>query len=445
MIDKMRELTDRQMHEFVKVLEKRRVPLHSVLIAQHGKLIFEKYYAPYCRNKLQRMFSVTKSFTSLAIGLLEQEGKISLQDHICDYFPEFLPGVVHPWLAEMTIENMLKMQTCHNMTTYNKTSTTENWVRSFFQTEPTHRPGTLFMYDTSSSHVLCALVEKLTGKKMLDYMKDKLLRQIGFSEESYILEDPFGTSMGGSGLMATPEDLLRTGCMMLKQEKGSYVARATEPRTATQLDGADGWYGYMIPIPMEGTFGMMGMGGQMMLAFPEMDLVVVTTADTQGMVGVEQLMQNAVTEVLLKDCFPESDVEKTTLPVLRTVFEGKTCADYGKKYPLLRNKYGFTWCGVTFSEEDQKGVLSYEMEGRECQIPFGIGHLEEGEFPIYKEKCASSGAWIDQHTLFILCWLIGESVASIRFRLYFSEDGLTVHMNKTEETKYNEYMGFLNS
>ena len=108
MIDKMRELTDGQMQEFVKVLEKRRVPLHSVLIAQHGKLIFEKYYAPYCRNKLQRMFSVTKSFTSLAIGLLEQEGKISLQDHICDYFPEYLPGVVHPWLAEMTIENMLK-------------------------------------------------------------------------------------------------------------------------------------------------------------------------------------------------------------------------------------------------------------------------------------------------------------------------------------------------
>ena len=121
--------------------------------------------------------------------------------------------------------------------------------------------------------------------------------------------------------------------MMLKQEKGSYVARATEPRTATQLDGADGWYGYMIPIPMEGTFGMMGMGGQMMLAFPEMDLVVVTTADTQGMVGVEQLMQNAVTEVLLKDCFPENDVEKTTLPVLRTVFEGSLVQIMGKNIP----------------------------------------------------------------------------------------------------------------
>lgn len=190
---------------------------------------------------------------------------------------------------------------------------------------------------------------------------------------------------------------------------------------------------------------MLGLGGQIMLAVPEKDLVVVTTADTQGMGGAEQMILAAVREVLLKDCFPENDVEKTTLPVLRTVFEGKPCADFGKKYPLLRNKYGFTWCGVTFSDADQKGVLSYEIEGRECQLPFGIGHLEEGEFPIYKEKCASSGAWIDQHTLFIFCWLIGESVASIRFRLYFSEDGLTIHMNKTEETKYNEYMGFLNS
>ena len=63
MAAKMRELTEQNMQEFVKEVEKRKIPLHSVLIAQHGNLLFEKYYAPYCRNKLQRMFSVTKSFT----------------------------------------------------------------------------------------------------------------------------------------------------------------------------------------------------------------------------------------------------------------------------------------------------------------------------------------------------------------------------------------------
>ena len=240
----MHELTENDVREFVKELEKRRIPLHSVLVAQHDKLLLEKYYAPYDRNKLQRMFSVTKSFTALAVGLLEQEGRITLQDPICKYFPEYLPGVVHPWLAELTIEDMLKMQTCHTKTTYNKTSTTENWVRSFFQTEPTHRPGTLFMYDTSSPHVLCAMVEKITGQKMLAYLKDKLLRQIGFSEESYIIEDPFGTSMAGSGLMATPRDLLLTGCMLLKHRTDPYITRATNAQTSTLLDGENRWYGY---------------------------------------------------------------------------------------------------------------------------------------------------------------------------------------------------------
>ena len=120
-------------------------------------------------------------------------------------------------MEEMTIENLLMMETCHNMTTYKKTSTTENWVRSFFQTIPTHRPGTLFMYDTSASHVLCALVEKLTGQKLLDYLKDQFLRTIGFSEESYIMADPFGVSMGGTGLMAKPVDMLRVGLMMLNR------------------------------------------------------------------------------------------------------------------------------------------------------------------------------------------------------------------------------------
>lgn len=130
--------------------------------------------------------------------------------------------------------------------------------------------------------------------------------------------------------MATPEDLLRTGCMLLKQEKGSYAARATEPRTATQLDGDGRWYGYQFWIPMEGTFAMLGLGGQIMLAVPEMDLVVVTTADTQGMGGAEQMILAAVREALLKDDSPENDVEKTTLPVLSTVFEGKPCADSEK-------------------------------------------------------------------------------------------------------------------
>ena len=127
-------ISSRSLLRFIDRLEEQKIPVHSILIARHGYLVLEAYYKPYERHTLHRMFSQTKSYTSLAIGLLVSEGRICLQDKICNYFPEYLPGKVHPWMTEMTIEDMLKMETCHNMTTYNKTSSTENWVRSFFQT-----------------------------------------------------------------------------------------------------------------------------------------------------------------------------------------------------------------------------------------------------------------------------------------------------------------------
>ena len=148
-------ISSKALERFVDKLKEQKIPVHSILMARHGHMIMEAYYQPYDKEKLHRMFSETKSYTSLGIGLLVSDGVIRLEDKICQYFPEYLPGKVHPWLEEMTIKDMLRMETCHNMTTYKKTSTTENWVRSFFQTVPTHRPGQIFMYDTSSIYWQC--------------------------------------------------------------------------------------------------------------------------------------------------------------------------------------------------------------------------------------------------------------------------------------------------
>ena len=85
---------------FCKRLEEQQLPLHSALIMRHGKVCMETYYKPYTRDTLHRMFSVTKSFVSLGIGLLEAEGKLSLDDKIVDFFPEKLPKPgVHPYIC----------------------------------------------------------------------------------------------------------------------------------------------------------------------------------------------------------------------------------------------------------------------------------------------------------------------------------------------------------
>ena len=99
---------------FIKRLEDYQIPMHSLLLARQGKLIYEGYYAPYQGDTLHRMFSISKSFTSIAIGLLVQEGRISLDDRIIDYFPEKLPEEAS-LIAQMTIRNMLMMQTCHTV------------------------------------------------------------------------------------------------------------------------------------------------------------------------------------------------------------------------------------------------------------------------------------------------------------------------------------------
>ena len=465
-------IPSKALERFVDKLKEQKIPVHSILMARHGHMIMEAYYQPYDKEKLHRMFSETKSFTSLGIGLLVSDGVIRLEDKICQYFPEYLPGEVHPWLEEMTIKDMLRMETCHNMTTYKKTSTTENWVRSFFQTVPTHRPGQIFMYDTSASHTLCALVEKLTGQKLLDFLKDRILRQIGFSEESYIMEDPFGVSMGGTGLMAKPTDMLKVGLMLLNggkdpddygKEDGrqvypkEYLDQALKFQTSTIMSSLRDWgYGFQFWKMPDNGFAMIGMGSQDTMCFPEQDMVITMTSDTQGIPNgsdmILNLIRTEIFEQLSDQPLPElgeteqklwkEKLEKLELPVLED-WGGENVSQMvnGKDYKFYVNKEGFYRMRLSF-ETDQTGVLEYENESGNHQIPFGMGNHQIGMFPEYDQLCASSGAWCSKDTFYVCCQLIDESVAAVHFKLVFAENGtMTILMKKTEETKFNEFQG----
>ena len=195
--------------------------MHSIHIMHKGELIQEEYFSPYEKGRMHRMFSITKSFTSLAVGALIAEGKLSLSDPICKYFPEYTPADADPFLTSMTVQDLLMMRTCHKATTY-KLNASAHWVQSFFTTAPDHRPGMIFKYDTSAAHTLAALVQKLSGQKVLDYLRNVFPDDIGFSKDAYILDDPFGCEIGGSGMIAYPEDLLKVGTFLLSLINGTF-------------------------------------------------------------------------------------------------------------------------------------------------------------------------------------------------------------------------------
>lgn len=460
--------------QFINRLEQKGIPMHSLLLLHHDKLIMEAYYAPCRADTLHRMFSISKSFTSIAIGLLEAEGKLSLTDKIIDYFPDKAPADVHPYIADMTIRDMLMMRTCHASTTY-KLDMASDWVGSFFTTPPTHPAGRIFHYDTSAAHTLCALAERLSGMPLLSYLKEKLT-ELGLSEESYMLTDPFGVSLGGSGLVATSMDLLKFGYLIYHRGDvegrqlvpASYIDAATSFLTDTRmtapvLSEAQG-YGYQFWRNQKGGYTCYGMGGQLIIFLPVYDLICVTTADTQGIGGGNQAIYDALYEEILPHIEQkELPVNANTVSLYRqtlsrlhiTPLQGGTSSLLqqrinGSIFSVAPNPMGFTDLSVTFTSAQENtdsskavGALHFTLKGTPCQINFGLGHLVTGIFPVYEQFYGASAIWVTEDTLYIKVHVIDAYVGSVHFELSFGTEDVTVFMKKQEESLFKEFNGHL--
>ena len=286
------------------------------------------------------------------------------------------------------------------------------------------------------------------------------------------MEDPFGVSMGGTGLMAKPTDMLKVGLMLLNGGKHpddygkkdgrqvypeEYLDQALKFQTSTIMSSLRDWgYGFQFWKMPDNGFAMIGMGSQDTMCFPEQDMVITMTSDTQGIPNgsdmILNLIRTEIFEQLSDQPLPElgeteqklwkEKLEKLELPLLED-WGGENVSQMvnGKDYKFYANKEGFYRMRLSF-ETDQTGVLEYENEHGNHQIPFGMGNHQIGMLPEYDQLCASSGAWCSKDTFHVCCQLIDESVAAVHFKLVFAENGtMTILMKKTEETKFNEFQG----
>ena len=483
------DVTSSSIKELLEYLDQKEIPMHSLLIMRNDKLIFEKYYAPYKANTLHRMFSISKSITALAIFLLIDKGLIGLDNSITDYFPEYTDKNTHQWIKDTTIRNMLEMRTCHASTTY-KVDIKSNWVKSFFTVEPTHKPGTVFHYDTSAAHVLCALVEKMTQMPMLDYLKENIFNYMDFSRNSYMVKDPFGVSMGGSGLMATPMDFMKI--LYLIENKGTIVCNDGVTRNLLPSDlielatsnisdtvmtapipGESQGYGMQIWQNEKGGYVLYGMGGQLGISIPDKNLLIITTADTQGIQGGNQVIYDGIYQFLLpgidkkepavclknpsedyEDLVSYADTLSIAPPKLAinhsyTKYSTKKLiSDLHQSYDLLPNKQGFSKVQLDICTDNEESSITFftddpALKSGAFKLKFGLEHMEEGIFPKYDNPYTAGALFLRQIVLYIRFHLIGESVGSIRMELYFGDNDITIFMRKIEETYFKEFDGHL--
>lgn len=435
-------------------LEARRLPLHSILIMQHDDIRYEAYAKPFTCDAGQRMYSVTKSFVALAVGLLEAEGKLGLDDPILSHFPEYAPADPDPWLAGTTIRDMLRMETCHQSTTY-KGKDDPDWDRTFFTTRPDHPSGRWFQYDTSAAQVLGTLVSKLSGMDLVAYLRSRFVPSL--SRNAHVLRNEAGEEMGGSGLVATTRDIAEvlkamrhaTGPMRRFIDEATARQADTFPLAMGGLEDLQQGYGYFIWRFTHGAWGFYGMGGQLGIVVPDKDLTIVTTAWLKPVHGALQQLFDALWEFVDRIDGPlpadeaGSRAERLAVPAL----EGST--DIPAGFPLEgtwvfpTNPTHLERCTITYDRTARQFLLACSMEQdptdgdpREHWHPVcaKLGRNAYCNFPFHTAwDCLSSAVFDRQGNLVVWCQIIGEECGTVLLQCSVRDGVMALRVKKVLE------------
>ena len=199
---------------FITGLEERLIKPHGMIVYRHGQIAFEAYWNPYGPSYRHDVFSVSKSFTSIAVGIAVSEGILALDDKVVSFFPELVPKNAGDYLKSMTVSHLLNMTSGHGFCTFDRIieGGYKNWLSAFFNIPVLHEPGTLFCYDAALSYVLGAIIERVSGLSLVEFLRPRLLNPIYIHDPIWD-ECPRGLALAGMGLSITLQDLLNFGIL----------------------------------------------------------------------------------------------------------------------------------------------------------------------------------------------------------------------------------------
>ena len=469
---------------FVRTLEENRLSTHHLRMARGNFVFFSHDWAPFTPDFPHRQYSVSKSFVSLAVGFAVQDGLLSLDDPISKFFPAECEAYADDYVKHQTVRHMLMMSTAKPALNWFRKRSPDRVAVYFDNPGPSRPSGTLFEYDSSGSFVLGAMVERLTGKPFMEYLREKLFRTIGVSEEARCLKCPGGHSWGDSGVLCTADDLLLTARFVLNGGSwsgkqilsSSYVRAATSKQIDNSLEGAPGWetlgYGYQFWIGYDNSFFFNGMGCQFALCVPGKDLILVINSDNQGKPEARKIILDAFREQIVKPAdepLPENHAAYTALrdyadPLALAADAGSTDSPVrerisGREFVLKPNPMGMERFTLTLDRDG--GVFSWTNATGDHELPFGMCENVFGLFPEegysdetgsvpepgHTYRSASSAAWVSPFQLHLKVQIIDKYFGTMNALFGFADgpDGeprAAVQMNKTAEDFLDGYAGF---
>jgi CubicO group peptidase (beta-lactamase class C family) len=200
---------------------------HSFMMLRHGKVVAQGWWNPYQPKLRHSLYSCSKSFTSTAIGFAVSEKRFSVNDKVVSFFPGSLPDTISPYLAALTVKDLLTMSVGQPTDpTGPVVSTKDDWVKAFLALPIAYKPGSQFLYNSMATFMLSAIVQKVTGQKEVDYLTPRLFSPLGISGMDWEINKQ-GINTGGWGLRVETEALAKMGQLYL--QKGKWQGKQVIP------------------------------------------------------------------------------------------------------------------------------------------------------------------------------------------------------------------------
>ncbi len=277
--------------EFVETADREVRSMHSFILVRHGHVVAEAWWKPESAEKPHVLWSLSKSFTSTAVGLAVSEGKLSIDDPVLQFFPEDAPAEVSANLEAMRVRDLLTMSTGHQSEVNLRNE--PNWIKAFLAHPVPHKPGTHFQYNTPATFMQSAIVQKVTGQTVLEYLQPRLFEPLGIEPPRWDV-NPQGISIGGYGLYLKTEDIAKFGQLYLQKGKWQgkqlipteWIEQATSKQVSNGSDPTRDWdqgYGFQFWRCRHDGYRGDGKDGQFCIVLPKWDAVVAITANTGDM------------------------------------------------------------------------------------------------------------------------------------------------------------------
>lgn len=278
---------EERLQNFLLACVAAKVPLTHILCVGREGILAEYVQPPYTMDTLRICYSMTKSVTSLAVGAAVGKGLLSLDDLVGDILPECMPEDKTGNVWRIRVRDLLTMSGGIEENTYGVQYHQKDWVKAYLYQEFPRTPGTHYLYSTHGTHVLAAVVERVSGQGLDAFLNENLFCPMGIFEAQWE-HTPSGCVAGGMGLSLFPTSLAKLSRVLLnggewqgKQLIPADYLKAATTRQITKQDessfrrfSGDG-YGYQFHVGENGFFRMYGAFGQVCLICPARNLAFV--------------------------------------------------------------------------------------------------------------------------------------------------------------------------